>query len=101
MYKCRECGTIFEEPEITREKVGEIGCQPAYMEYGVCPNCKEDGYFEEVQQCEMCGEYDDLEDGFCKECINETRQEFMAIWDEFSEEQKEILRYLEFVGEAL
>jgi predicted amidophosphoribosyltransferase len=101
MYKCSSCGEIFEEPEIVSEKVGEIGCQSAYQDYEVCPNCGEDGYFEEIHQCEMCGEYADLEDGFCEDCIDKTRKEFMSVWDEFSEEQREILKYLELVGEAL
>lgn len=47
MYLC-ECGKLFEEPCELKEDTGEI--------FAVCPSCRETS-FEEVKECELCGEY--------------------------------------------
>ena len=48
MYKCLECGNLFEEGEQKRmrECVGEYWGSPAYQEYAVCPCCG--GSYEEI-----------------------------------------------------
>lgn len=76
MYKCIDCGKVFEEPksEYIEDMLG-IGLmfekhsnKEAYM----CPFC--DGNFEECYQCECCGEYytkEELEDNKCIFCRGE------------------------------
>ena len=63
-YKCDDCGREFEEPDIVTEPHGEkVGC---------CPYCH--GWFEEVYECKICGEYfteDELTSGVCDECVYE------------------------------
>ena len=69
-YECHNCGKRFEEPHIIEEKHGLD--TPPYEKIGVCPYCK--GYFEEMQECKICGEYfteDELTSGVCDECIYE------------------------------
>ena len=73
MYKCCECGHLFEEGEqaVTYETHGFY--QPPYEEIHSCPVCG--GDFEEVHQCKECGEWhteDELYDGWCEKCLRET-----------------------------
>ena len=69
-YQCHECDRQFEEPDIITEAHGitDGSCE----KIGVCPYCK--GYFEEMAQCRICGEYfteDELSGGVCDECVYE------------------------------
>ena len=69
-YECHNCGKRFEEPHIIEEKHGLD--TPPYEKIGVCPYCK--GYFEEMTQCRICGQYfteDELSGGVCDECVYE------------------------------
>jgi hypothetical protein len=64
MFKCTECGYLFDEPDTWKEPHGEI--------LGGCPCCA--GHFDEACQCELCGDWfteDELTMGVCDECINE------------------------------
>lgn len=69
MYKCCECETIFETPETWEEDRGEFwGVRCSETVCG-CPHCRAD--YEEVFECEECGEWffeDELEDGLCEKC---------------------------------
>jgi hypothetical protein len=67
-YQCHECDRRFEEPDIITETHGmtDGSCE----KHGVCPYCK--GYFEEMTQCRICGQYfteDELSGGVCDDCI--------------------------------
>ena len=70
MFKCCECGHLFEEGEqaVTYETRGFY--QPPYEEIHSCPVCG--GDFEEVHQCEKCGDWhseDELSEGICDDCL--------------------------------
>lgn len=67
MYKCENCGHLFEEGEQARwtEEHGE--------KWDGCPLCR--GGYEEVHQCKECDEWhteDELYDGWCEKCLRET-----------------------------
>ena len=65
MYKCSNCGEIFEEPNAIKEDWGEM--------FYVCPYCN--GDYEEAHQCQECDEWhteDELYDGWCEKCLRET-----------------------------
>lgn len=67
-FQCHECDRRFEKPDIIIETHGLDS--PPYEKIGVCPYCK--GYFEQVYQCKICGEWftdDELTMGVCDECV--------------------------------
>ena len=72
MYRCENCGHLFEEGEqsVWHENYGaEIGGEM----FDGCPMCK--GGYEEVHQCKECGDWhyeDELYDGWCEKCLRET-----------------------------
>ena len=79
MYKCLDCGHIFDEGEQKKwtENVGECFGFPAYETFGCCPLCG--GEYAETVLCEVCGAEhleDELNGGVCDECINEHRKDF-------------------------
>lgn len=73
MYRCNSCKHVFDEFEKKYEKVGlsTDSLPPAYFEYDVCPNCKEDDY-EPVEWCKNC-EDEVTEDDYCESCLTATR----------------------------
>ena len=75
MFKCCECGHLFEEGEQAEwyENQGECHGVTAMERFSGCPVCK--GDYEEVHQCKECGEWyteDELYDGWCEKCLRET-----------------------------
>lgn len=79
MYKCFDCGLVFEEPKRYSEDrtPGGVFEGGSFIEhYDGCPNCS--GAFEEAKECDGCGEFvyvsslmatDDGE--FCDDCYDE------------------------------
>ena len=75
MYKCIECGHLFEEGEraVWYENQGECHGVTAMERFSGCPLCHED--YEEVHQCKKCGEWkydDELYNGWCEKCLRDT-----------------------------
>ena len=73
MYRCCECGNLFEEGEqaVWEERHGLDS--PPYEKWSGCPVCK--GDYEEVHQCKGCGDWhseDELYDGWCEKCLRES-----------------------------
>lgn len=63
MYKCSECGEIFEEPKSyseDRTPGGSFEGGSFIVHFLGCPECS--GAFKEVKECSICGEYKFLED---------------------------------------
>ena len=75
MYRCCECGNLFEEGEqaVWYENQGECHGVTAMERFSGCPVGK--GDYEEVYQCKKCGDWhseDELYDGWCEKCLRET-----------------------------
>lgn len=91
MYRCDECGNLFEEGEqkIYIEKDGFD--YPPYREYEACPVCG--GSFEEIKPCIVCGKHEqDLEEGVCERCRKEFKVRFdEALKNNFTEKEIKIL----------
>ena len=73
MFKCCECGHLFEDGEqaVWEERHGLD--TPPYEKWSGCPLCRSD--YEEVHQCKECGDWhyeDELYDGWCEKCLRET-----------------------------
>lgn len=71
MYKCLDCGEVFDEPASVRETHGFTDgfAETFYM----CPHCN--GDYEEAKQCQECDEWrteDELYEGWCEKCLRET-----------------------------
>lgn len=72
MYKCYECGHIFEEGE--QDYSGDGWNDPKIE---VCPVCGDT--FGEAKACCRCGGHfleDELEGGFCEVCANEEIEKY-------------------------
>lgn len=66
MYKCAECGHVFDEPYLYQEPHGETT--------ECCPRCMGGG-FQAAQQCGRCGSWhleEDLFGGVCRDCLVES-----------------------------
>lgn len=53
MYKCKNCGGVFEEPKFYTETHGLDS--PPYENWTGCPSCS--GAYKGAIQCDQCGEY--------------------------------------------
>jgi hypothetical protein len=102
MYKCTECGHIFEEGEQAtfEESRGEhFGC-PAYEQMSGCPICKEP--YEEIEPCKICGSYEhDADEEYCDQCKIDVRKRFETfVLNAFTVEERELLNEL-YDGERI
>ena len=75
MYRCENCGNLFEEGEqaVWYENQGECHGVTAMERFSGCPVCN--GDYEEVYQCKKCGDWhseDELYDGWCEKCLRES-----------------------------
>ena len=75
MYKCIDCGHLFEDGEqaVWYENQGECHGVISMERFSGCPVCG--GDYDEVHQCKKCGEWHtegELYDGWCEKCIRET-----------------------------
>ena len=73
MYRCCECGNLFEEGEQAVWEETHGLDSPPYEKFSGCPLCK--GDYEEVYQCDSCGDWhteDELYEGWCEKCLRES-----------------------------
>lgn len=56
MYICMDCGDVFEEPRMVKERMPDYWGAPAWEEYGTCPFCGSVEYTE-ARRCDRCGAY--------------------------------------------
>ena len=80
-YKCRKCGDVIEEEDLpTRSYYDDRGefwgtpCSEEIEETDYsCQWCGK-GDYEEAEECICCGEgffYEELYEGYCKDCLEE------------------------------
>jgi hypothetical protein len=67
MYRCNECGSIFEELGKKTELVGECRGTNAYTTWPCCPICGSED-FEEGNYCD-CGEFVGEGEKYCPDCL--------------------------------
>lgn len=70
MYKCLECGEIFELEDA--KNIGDGWNEKREM---VCPHCS--GAFDEAHLCKSCGEYFtdyEMKDEYCFKCYVENKR---------------------------
>ena len=83
MYKCIDCGNVFEEPHYEPAWLGECGDRDVYGNDCSCPHCGSED-FDEAEKCELCGEYAAIEhlyDGVCGKCLHECDGDFDTCYE--------------------
>lgn len=102
MYKCLECGNLFEDGEqaITSEKIGECFGTPVFEEFSSCPLCGEKNY-EEAKMCKICDEYHCNESEFCDDCYSYYKRDFKHLMSKtYSEDERKLINII-FEGDEL
>ena len=81
MYICDRCGELVDDDEIKTYKehypYGETCAEQDFIS-----DCSCGGDFVEAEICELCGEYapkDDISDGLCEKCREETLKSFTEL----------------------
>lgn len=96
MYRCKECGHLFEEGEEVKfqESRGECFGFPAYEQMSGCPLCN--GDFVSVEPCKICGGYDLNDDEeFCKHCLKDVSNRLEdLLFSNFDEKELEAIKFL-------
>ena len=94
MFKCLECGNLFEEGEEARWVETHGFDTPPYEEWSGCPICK--GGYKEIKPCKICGSYDhDYDEDYCNACKKDVHKRFSTfVADEFTEEERILLNEL-------
>ena len=72
MYKCKECGALFEQPKEIYDDPSAAGVSlpsGCYV-YEECPDCGSDD-FEKAVECDHCGEYHTNDVALCDDCMKE------------------------------
>lgn len=94
MYKCKNCGHLFEDGEAKRWK------EPHGEDLVGCPICECD--FEEIKPCVLCGSYDhDIDTDYCEICKIYVKNRFKNLVEKnFTEEERELLNEL-YDGERI
>ena len=90
MFKCKDCGHLFEEGEQGVFRGGNGWDEPEYREE-FCPVCK--GEFEEAIICKCCDEWVFEEEstiGICEDCIKKYSQDFDFCEKAFSEMKESV-----------
>ena len=91
MYRCLECGALFDEYEKAEWYETHGLDTPPYERMTGCPKCK--GSYEEAKSCKLCGSYDlENDDKYCQECKNDVQERFVKILHlEFDKDEIELL----------
>lgn len=91
MYKCCDCGEIFTEPDFWEEGRGEFWGVSCSETVSGCPYCR--GDYEEVHECEICGEYlfeDEMYGDVCDNCIDNYKYDVDVCYEIGAEDTEEI-----------
>lgn len=90
MYKCEECGHVFEEGEQS------TWIEPHGERLSGCPICN--GAYEEVHFCSICGEIKcSMSEDVCEDCQIRLQKEFKSFLDSYTKAEAEYI--LENIGE--
>lgn len=98
MYICTDCRQTFDSPNCVLDSYSEYWGAIAHHYKSVCPHCGSDD-FEEMDKCEICGEWIDPGAELCDNCrdliksiANDIRAKARYTTDRFN------LKYGEFIN---
>lgn len=80
MYKCFDCGCVFEQPKVYTEDCTPGGVSEGgsfIQKFEECPECG--GAFGSAEQCAICGKWECIDCGdphseygfICEDCLDE------------------------------
>ena len=101
MFKCRDCGHLFEygEEKHLSDEIGGCGFSQKITK-SVCPIC--DGDYDEIKPCTVCGSHEhDADKLLCHNCEEQVKKEFANFACNLNEAQKQYLIELFENGEML
>ena len=103
MYKCKNCGHIFEEGEQATWTEKHGFSSGPYEEWSGCPICQ--GSFEEAKKCEYCSNYfiegESRSNVICEDCVDEIETRFSnLLHNNFTEFERTVLNDI-FDGKEL
>ena len=88
MYKCNDCGWVFEEPYEYEER--DVGYHADW-----CPECHSDDIVE-VRACKLCDELTPIHlltiDGYCPDCVKRTARKLNLFLNKCEPEELQIFR---------
>ena len=97
MYKCLECGHIFEECEEATWRDDHGICGGFYETFSGCPLCRSD--YKEVYSCRICGT--PCDGRYCEGCKEEVQSRFIKLVEtNFTKEERKLLNEL-YDGEEI
>lgn len=86
MYKCKDCGALFDSPKLEMSRVADYWGFPASEPWGVCPECGS-GEFDIANQCPMCGEYYTVNRrNCCNQCLTTISEAFQDTINELAKD---------------
>ena len=92
MYKCNDCGRVFEEPKrFVIQSLEHFGTPCEETAIG-CPFCH--GDYEDATICKICGNYTSAGD-YCDDCREKTKNQFKKIMKMFFTEAEQDLIFEE------
>lgn len=94
VYRCNECGHLFEngEEKLWKEPHGETNKG--------CPLCG--GMYEEMFDCQICGNHTKSDDDLCDECKKDVIKLFKKLLDDnFGEPARNYINELLEIGEEI
>lgn len=94
MYKCDECGNLFEDGEEFHWREKYDSETPFYVDMAGCPLCH--GSYTEIYPCKICGSYNhDADEFYCDNCKKDVQESFKKLIDDnFTEEERILLNEL-------
>ena len=88
MYKCNDCGWVFDEPYEYEER--DVGYHADW-----CPECHSDDIVE-VRECKLCDELTPVHlltiDGYCPDCVKRTARKLNMFLNKCEPEEVQIFR---------
>lgn len=89
MIHCKNCSSVFEETELESTLRRDTDTNYDYRVH-ICPFCHSDD-LKDAFECKGCGEahpFDDLTEGFCKECEKKLQDKVTEFFKQFNEDEK-------------
>lgn len=84
MYKCLNCGAVFDYPDYEDDFTSEYFGRSVTHHISRCPECRSDE-LDTAERCQLCGEYHSGESDYCADCVDLIKDYFDSVIAEVSE----------------